>query len=841
VNVSFLRRKHGSSWLSVTIGLVLLALGAVLWLGLGGAPAAAVNLPVSASDPAPEVTDVITIGVAAPLSGGVAFLGWPQANAVQLAVDQVNAAGGVDIGGVSYQVVLVRADDQCSSAQAPLAAQQLLDAGAVGVIGHTCSGATMAAEPIYAAAGLAMISPSSTSPAVTQQGYDIAFRTCPHDGSPPAQLARYARRGLGLASSSFVAFSDAPLGSAAYYSSTFTALAGTITGFHLLSSTDEFTATLTDIKHNEHPQVIYYADYDASRAGLFSRVSHGVGMDDVVIAWTPWDVGDGTLAQYQNAAGATAADSDLAGMEHRRQADMPGWPAFLADYQAAGFPNYGGDPTLFGPHAYDAARILLAAIDRADSTDPAAVRDEVANTKNHVGVVGTYEGFDGNGDVQPQWGWLMRNWAGKWSDVELYSWGDGFETPALGPLWSWVREDPTHWSLTDRPGWMRITTQPGSLVGDGEELASMANDEKNLLLTPAPPGDFFLTVRLEFTPTASFHQAGLIIYQDDDNYVRLSRGYVYGEQYVEMTCEVNATADVTGVLEAATHLELQLQKRGDIYEGYYSLDGEHWIPVGRYTASLGTVQAGLGAAQEIPQNLEAAPDIPADFTKFQMIGGLPRRDYGWSDHFDKGLNAPWAWVREDATHWSLDDRPDHMQITTQEGSLFGSGGDAHNLLLRPAPPTDWQIGTRVLFTPTQDFQIAGLLMYADDDNWMLFGRAFCDTPDVCVANGIYFDHEEAGSVVGTNHATPVPLPYLANLQVARAGSDYWGFYGEDGIYWTLIGHHVAGPGFIPTRVGLAAYNQSSEAAEIDAAFDSFWLAADSIRAFLPLAVKTYQP
>jgi len=95
--------------------------------------------------------------------------------------------------------------------------------------------------------------------------------------------------------------------------------------------------------------------------------------------------------------------------------------------------------------------------------------------------------------------------------------------------------------------------------------------------------------------------------------------------------------------------------------------------------------------------------------------------------------------------------------------------------------------------------------------------------------------------VGTNYATAVPLPYLANLQVARAGNDYWGFYGEDGIYWRLIGHHVAGPGFAPTRVGLAAYNQSAEAAEIDAAFDSFWLGADYVRAFLPLAVKSYLP
>jgi branched-chain amino acid transport system substrate-binding protein len=87
---------------------------------------------------------------------------------------------------------------------------------------------------------------------------------------------------------------------------------------------------------------------------------------------------------------------------------MPGYPAFLAAYQAAGFAHESNDPGFFGPYSYDAARIIIAAIDRAESIVPADIRDEIAAMTNHAGVVGTYIGFDANGDVIPQWAWLVR-------------------------------------------------------------------------------------------------------------------------------------------------------------------------------------------------------------------------------------------------------------------------------------------------------------------------------------------------------------------------------------------------------------------------------------------------
>jgi branched-chain amino acid transport system substrate-binding protein len=345
--------------------------------------------------------------------GGPGLLGWAEANSVQLAVSQTNATGGVNIGAVTYTLALVTADDGCDATQAITAANTLINAGAVAVVAHSCSGASMAAQPLYNAAGVAMISPSASSPAVTQQQcYTTTFRTISHDGTPATLLATYFRDWLGLSRSAIVESWTLP---SDFYSNTFTALGGTITSRRWVTSTSQFTATLATIQA-ENPQVIvnfFTEDPDPAVAGEFSKIAYGLGMTDVVIGWSPWGSNEAVLPVYANAAGP-AAEGDHVAMEFRRFADMPGWPTFLAAYQAAGFPNEPSDPGPFGPFAYDAGRIIIAAIERADSTNRDAIRNQIAATRNYEGVVGTYQGFDACGDVIPQWAWLERYQDGQW-------------------------------------------------------------------------------------------------------------------------------------------------------------------------------------------------------------------------------------------------------------------------------------------------------------------------------------------------------------------------------------------------------------------------------------------
>ena len=396
----------GRSRLGMTVALGVLSVALLLWATGRGAPAGA-SPPPGPQSAWLDSGSVITVGVAADLSGPASYLGWLQANAVQLAISQTNAAGGIDVGGVPYVLALVAVDSGCNGPQGVAAANALLDAGAVAVVGHTCSGATNVAQSIYNAAGVPLVSPSSTDVTVTEQGYSTTFRVAPRDDAQAIRLAMLFRGALGASRAAIVEPASgswyAPSLTAAF-STTFTSLGGTVTSRRVVASTEEYTATLAAIQL-EDPDVIYYPDDDGAAAGSLSWVAHDLGMAGVPIAWDLHWAGEEAFAPYEAAAGP-AAEGDYAGVQWRRTEDMPGYVTFNQAYQAAEFPEYGDEAHVWGALAYDAARIILAAIDRADSIDPADIRDEIAETANYRGVVGTYRGFDAKGDAVPQWIWL---------------------------------------------------------------------------------------------------------------------------------------------------------------------------------------------------------------------------------------------------------------------------------------------------------------------------------------------------------------------------------------------------------------------------------------------------
>lgn len=119
----------------------------------------------------------VLIGVAAPLTGNLTWTGEQMQRGSQRAVSDINAAGGV----LGQQVQLVTADDYCDPEQAVAAAQKLVGDGAVFVVGHYCSGASIPASQIYETAGVLQISPASTNPMLTEQGRANVFRVIGRD------------------------------------------------------------------------------------------------------------------------------------------------------------------------------------------------------------------------------------------------------------------------------------------------------------------------------------------------------------------------------------------------------------------------------------------------------------------------------------------------------------------------------------------------------------------------------------------------------------------------------------------------------------------------------------
>jgi len=401
----------------IALGLATLIVAALLVVTAGSAPTSASPL-ADQNTMAMEGSPVVTIGVAAALGGTGGFLGWPQANAVQLAVDQTNAEGGIDIGGVPYSVTVLVADSACNPDGAYAAADSLVNGGAVAVVGHSCSSASMVAQSVYYAAGVPMISPSSSAPALTDGGYfSTTFRVWPRDDAVATDMATRLRQWEGYDTAALVAL-DGYCWATMAFSDTFGSAGGTVTSRTTVASTDLYTDTLTAIQ-SESPDVVYYVDPSVTNAGLFSAVASNLGLDVVV-----WDPAGGSDENYWGAyptAAGPAAEGDYVGMAPPGTQEMAGYDALNSDYQAAGFSNYGDEVGVFGAYAYDAAKIVIAAIDRADSTNPIDIRNEISDTVNYHGVVGTYEGFDAIGDVIPQWVWIQRYVGGGWVPVTPYS------------------------------------------------------------------------------------------------------------------------------------------------------------------------------------------------------------------------------------------------------------------------------------------------------------------------------------------------------------------------------------------------------------------------------------
>lgn len=172
------------------------------------------------------------------------------------------------------------------------------------------------------------------------------------------------------------------------------------------------------------------------------------------------------------------------------------------------------------------------------------------------------------------------------------------------------------------------------------------------------------------------------------------------------------------------------------------------------------------------------------------------------DDFSGELQPGWSWIRENQNLWSLTSEPGYLRIVLTGGKY------PRNLLVREVASDNFQIVTHLLFTPTSNFQFAGLLVYQDDENLIQLGRAYCNLPNTCVGNGIYFDMVQSGQGIGPNFETNTQLVDEAYLRIDKVGLLFTGYYSEDGENWIAIGEHdffMADP-----KVGLIAGQSNVE-------------------------------
>lgn len=183
---------------------------------------------------------------------------------------------------------------------------------------------------------------------------------------------------------------------------------------------------------------------------------------------------------------------------------------------------------------------------------------------------------------------------------------DEFDGPSLNPNWYWIRETPTHWSLTSSPNYFHIVTQSKDIFQSGNTAP--------LLLQPPPLGDFDIVTRIAIAPSANYDQGGLIMYGNDDNYIRLTYGYFGGRKF-EFGKEVNGKFESVSIpAPTGDNFHLRILKSGQNFSSYYSQDGSDWIIIGKYLdVKIAVSQIGLTAFSH-PSSIE----ISADFDFFHV-------------------------------------------------------------------------------------------------------------------------------------------------------------------------------------------------------------------------------
>lgn len=328
----------------------------------------------------------IRIGLAGPFTDPV---GAPMLRAAELAVDEINQSGG--IGG--RPIELIARDDFGDPDSAVSAATRLVDAGVAVVVGHVFSGTTLASAPVYNGAGVTQISPSSSSPLVTDAG-DYTFRVCPSDLQQGASLARFAAERLGLRRGTILYLNDEyGRGIRATFASEFSQLGGTIDAMDpYLGERPEVGPFLERLARRATSQFIFIGGNrgEAEEALRLAR-SRGIRV--------PFLGGDALEGLEE--AGALAEGTYISNA-YLPSFDTPRNRAFLAAYQArfptAPLPNQPAAAT------YDVVYMLREILART-GTDREAIRDAVARVglrdPAYSGVTGEIA-FDQNGDVPRQ-------------------------------------------------------------------------------------------------------------------------------------------------------------------------------------------------------------------------------------------------------------------------------------------------------------------------------------------------------------------------------------------------------------------------------------------------------
>lgn len=360
--------------------LTLLALGVIM-----------LSMLLTACQAAAPTT--IKIGLNAELTGGIPVVGESCKNAAELAVKEINDAGGLDVGGTKYQIELVIEDNEDKAESAAAAAQKLATAGVLAMIGPNASRNAIPAAEVAESSKMPMISPWSTNPkttvdANTGQPKQFVFRAAFIDDFQGVVAAKFAMEQLKTTKPAVLydVASEYNKGIAEVYKKTLEEYGITVVAFETYTTGDkDFSAQLTKIKEAGADSLFLPNYY--SEVPLQVQQAHKIGFTGTILGSDSW----GNLELI------TLCGADCEGYyfttHYAPDIATPKAQAFIKAYEAA----YGKTPDDVAALTYDSFGLLFQALQAAGKVDRQAVRDALASITAFEGVTGNMQ-FKGTGD-----------------------------------------------------------------------------------------------------------------------------------------------------------------------------------------------------------------------------------------------------------------------------------------------------------------------------------------------------------------------------------------------------------------------------------------------------------
>lgn len=326
-------------------------------------------------------SDKIKVGLNFELSGAVASYGQAEVQGIELAIEQINAAGGID----GKLIELIKRDNKSDAAETTSIATFLATQEKVSVIlGAATSGLTKAQVPVANQYKVPLISPSATADDVTNDGVNVqpfAYRVSFIDSFQGITMANFASKDLNKLRAVILGdqSSDYAKGLAETFSAQFKSNGGTVVAQEAyVSGEQDFNGVLTRVAQMDFDVLFvpgYYQEVgliikQAREAGITTPILGGDGFDSPVLFEL---AGKDALYDVYFSQAYSSLDQD------------PMVTKFIADFKA----KYGVEPNAFSALGYDTALLAVDAIRRAGSSDPEKINEALASTVNFQGVTGS--------------------------------------------------------------------------------------------------------------------------------------------------------------------------------------------------------------------------------------------------------------------------------------------------------------------------------------------------------------------------------------------------------------------------------------------------------------------